>query len=209
MRKTSSLKIVAYVRMASSSVRKRRSARTDFPSVQGFATIARYARQPRLICTDTHHPHKLNAVCWVNRTRGHEEANVSGTHFQMWKTVYPKIVDCARMASSSVRKRRSARTDFPSVQVSPTPTRYARQPRPICTDTHHPHKLNAVCWVNRTRGHEEANVSGTHFQMWKTVYPKIVDCARMASSSVRKRRSARTDFPSVQALPINSPQSYL
>jgi hypothetical protein len=30
--------------------------------------------------------------------------------------------------------------------------------------------------------------------MVKTGHPEIVDCARMASSSVRKRRSARTGF---------------
>jgi hypothetical protein len=68
----------------------------------------------------------LNGILQVNRTQGEEKADVPGTHFKMRKTVYLKIVDCARMASSSVRKRRSARTDFPSVQVLPTPARYAR-----------------------------------------------------------------------------------
>jgi hypothetical protein len=107
--------------------------------------------------------------------------------FQNAERVYRKIVDCARMASSSVRKRRSARTDLSSVQVLRKAARYARQPRPICTDGVHPYKLNAVFRVNRTQGDEEADVRETYFKFRKMVYPKIVDCARMASSSVRKR----------------------
>jgi len=39
-----------------------------------------------------------------------------------------KIVACARMCFSSVRKRRSARTGFSSAQVLPKPARCARQP---------------------------------------------------------------------------------
>jgi hypothetical protein len=35
----------------------------------------------------------------------------------MESTGFPKIAACVRMGSSSVRKRRSARTDLPSVQV--------------------------------------------------------------------------------------------
>jgi hypothetical protein len=119
----------------------------------------------------------------------------------MRKTVYPKIVDCLRMASSSVRNRRSARTVFTSVQVLGMPARCPRQPRSNVTDTHHPENLNGVLQVNRTWDEEEADVPGTYFKMRKTVYPKIVDCVRMASASVRKRRSARTDFSSVQLLP--------
>jgi hypothetical protein len=30
------------------------------------ATAARYARQPRLFCTDTHHPYKTNGVFGIN-----------------------------------------------------------------------------------------------------------------------------------------------
>jgi hypothetical protein len=59
--------------------------------------------------------------------------------------------------------------------------------------------------VNRTQGEEEADVRETCFEMQKTVYPMIVVYARMASSSVCKRRSARTDFPSVQAFANSSP----
>jgi hypothetical protein len=68
------------------------------------------------------------------------------------------------------------------VQVLQIPARCARQPRPIYTDIHHPYKLDGVRQVNRAQGEEE-----TDFKMRKTVYPKIVDCARMASSSVRNR----------------------
>jgi len=39
-----------------------------------------------------------------------------------------EIADCARMCFSSVRNRRSARTDLPSVRVLAIPARYARQP---------------------------------------------------------------------------------
>jgi hypothetical protein len=102
----------------------------------------------------------------------------------MKKTAYPKIVDCVRMASSSVRKRRSARTALSSVQVLAKAARCARQPRPICADKQHPHKLNAVFQVNRRQGEEEADVRETFFKMRKAVYPKIVDCVRMGSSSV-------------------------
>jgi hypothetical protein len=92
------------------------------------------------------------------------------------KTVYPKIVVCARMASSSVRKRRSARTDL------------------------RPYKV----LQRLARGEEETDVSGTHFKMRKTVYPEIVDCARMASSSVCKRRFARTGFRPCKVLPVSN-----
>jgi hypothetical protein len=58
--------------------------------------------------------------------------------------------------------------------------------------------LNAVFRVNRTQGKDESN-----FEIWTTVYPKIVDCARMASSSVRKRRSS-TDGFTVRAILASS-----
>jgi hypothetical protein len=46
------------------------------------------------------HPYKLDAV--LGQTGCRVDA---ATDFAMPKTVYPKIVDCARMVSSSVRKR--------------------------------------------------------------------------------------------------------
>jgi len=131
--------------MASSSVRKRQSARTDFPSVQVLQIPARCARQPRPIYTDTHHPYKLDGVLQVNRTQGEEEANVRETNFKIGKTVYPKIVACARMASSSVRKRQSARTDFSSVQVLPTAARYARHPHPVAAFSIASFRLAPAC----------------------------------------------------------------
>jgi hypothetical protein len=136
--------------MASSSVRKRRSVRTDLPSVHGFA-ISRALRAPTAPFVRIHTIRTKNGVLQVNRTRGGEEADVGETYFKIRKTVYPKIVDCVRMASSSVRKRRSARTDLPSVHgfgprrtdlpsvhgfansraLRPNLARCARQPLPI------------------------------------------------------------------------------
>jgi hypothetical protein len=124
-------------------------------------------------------------------------------YFKMRKTGYLKVVACVRMASSSVRTRRSARTDFSSVQglangcaaqATAKAARYARQPPPICTDTHHPYKLEGVLQVNRTQGEVEADVLGTDLEMRKTICPKIVACAR-------------TDFSSVQVLPVSNSQS--
>jgi hypothetical protein len=102
----------------------------------------------------------------------------------MRKTGLPEIVDCARMASSSDDPHGRF---FVHARFWQTLARCARQPRPICTDTHHPYKLNAVSEVNRAQTQVEAIVSGTHLEMPKTVYPQIVDCARMVSSSVRNR----------------------
>src|ERR1035437_9132512 len=57
MRKTGLIKIVVYARMASSFSHKRRSARTDLPSVQVLQNL-RAARVNLSFCTDTHHPYK-------------------------------------------------------------------------------------------------------------------------------------------------------
>jgi hypothetical protein len=84
------------------------------------------------------------------------------------------IVDCARIASSSVRQRRSARTDFSSVhgfakscatQATSKAARCARQPRPICSDAQHPYKLNAILQVNRAQGEGEADIPETYYEM--------------------------------------------
>jgi hypothetical protein len=53
----------------------------------GFCKKLRAARANPVFCMDTNHPYKR---------RG-------SSKFKIKKTVYPKIVDCARMASSSVR----------------------------------------------------------------------------------------------------------
>jgi hypothetical protein len=71
---------------------------------------------------------------------------------------------------------------FRPCKVLQIPARCARQPRPNFSDTNHPKNLNGVLGVNRSQGKDETDLDRP-----KTVYPKIVDCARMASSSLRKR----------------------
>jgi len=92
--------------------------------------------------------------------------------------VLSKIADCARMAFSSVRKRRSARTVF--------------RPRRFCQNLRAA-RANHVFRADEKRIRTENMVMDKSKDSAGVSY-KIVDCARMAFSSVRKRRSARTVF---------------
>jgi hypothetical protein len=96
-----------------------RRLRADGLIIRALREPLRATRANPVLCTDTHHPHK---------GRG-------SSKFKMKRPNSLKVVDCVRMASSSVRKRRSARADFSSVQGLPSATRTlacnARQPRPL------------------------------------------------------------------------------
>jgi hypothetical protein len=90
----------------------------------GIGESLRAARANHVQFARIHRSCKLNAVLG----KAGRWAEVP-TNFAIRKSVYPKIVDCARMDSSSVRKRRSTRTDSSSVMHLSKTLRAARANR--------------------------------------------------------------------------------